>query len=218
MSRLGSDSRFYQALASATDLVVLNLAMVLAALPLITGGAVLTGGLVVSQQMLQGNGVRPLADFGTAFRRSFWPATVAWLGGLGLAGLLVWEWLIAGQLVSPLAGWLVRGLVLLVGLLAAMVSLWFWPLLARRLHCDERVRLAELPRLLETALLASLQHLPRSLGGLLVGIGPILLGLASPQVGARLLLWFGVIGVALAGYLVLVLLRGPLGIRPASGD
>ncbi len=218
MRGLGSDSRVYQALASATDLVVLNLAMVLAGLPLVTGGAVLTGGLAVSQGMVRGDGVRPLADFGTAFRRGFWPATVAWLGGLGLAGLLVWEWLIAGQLVSPLAGWLVRGLVLLVGLLAAMVALWFWPLLARRLHTAERVRLAELPRLLETALLASLQHLPRSLAGLLIGIGPILLAVVSPQVGARLLLWFGVVGVALAGYLVVLLLRVPLGIKPASGE
>ena len=65
-------------------------------------------------------------------------------GWTGLAGLLVWGWLIAGQLVSPLASWLVRGLVLLVGLLAAMVALWFW-LLARRLHTAEQVRLAELP-------------------------------------------------------------------------
>ena len=68
----------YQALASATDLVVLNLAMVLAGLPLVTGGAVLTGGLAVSQGWSGATGA-PAGDFGTAFRRGFWPATVAWL-------------------------------------------------------------------------------------------------------------------------------------------
>ena len=81
MRGLGSDSRVYQALASATDLVVLNLAMVLAGLPLVTGGAVLTGGLAVSQGMVRGDGVRPLADFGTAFRLSGQPPS--WLGGRG---------------------------------------------------------------------------------------------------------------------------------------
>lgn len=214
----GTDSPIYHALGLATDLVVLNLAMVLLGVPVLTGGAVLTAGLAVSQRMVGGDSVRPLIEFGSAFRRGFLPATVAWLGGLLLAALLVWEWLIAGQLISATTGWLVRGLILLVGLLAALVSLWFWPLLARRLLSAERVAVAELPRLLQTALLVSLKHLPRSLVALLVVLGPVLIGLASPEVGARLLLWFGVVGVALAGYLVILLFRVPLGIHPVLAE
>ena len=41
MKGLPSDSRFYQALGMAIDLVALNLAMVVTGLPVVTGGAAL---------------------------------------------------------------------------------------------------------------------------------------------------------------------------------
>lgn len=220
MKGLPSDSRFYQALGMAIDLVVLNLAMVVTGLPVVTGGAALVAGLLVCLRMVSGDAVRPIRDFLAAFGRAFLPATLVWLAGLGLAGLLAWEWVVAGRLVSPVAAAVTRGLVLLGGLLLGLAGVWFWPLLARRALQDEPIGVAEVVPLLQTALLAGLKHLPRSLAALLVVLVPPLLGLVSAEIGARMLLWFALIGCGLAAYLVVLLLHVPLGIqtRPAEDD
>ena len=220
MKGLPSDSRFYQALGMAIDLVVLNLAMVVTGLPVVTGGAALVAGLLVCLRMVRGDAVRPIRDFLAAFGRAFLPATLVWLAGLGLAGLLAWDWVVAGRLVSPVAAAVTRGLVLLGGLLLGLAGVWFWPLLARRALQDEPIGVAEVVPLLQTALLAGLKHLPRSLAALLVVLVPPLLGLVSAEIGARMLLWFALIGCGLAAYLVVLLLHVPLGIqtRPAEDD
>ena len=220
MKGLPSDSRFYQALGMAIDLVVLNLAMVVTGLPVVTGGAALVAGLLVCLRMVRGDAVRPIRDFLAAFGRAFLPATLVWLAGLGLAGLLAWEWVVAGRLVSPVAAAVTRGLVLLGGLLLGLAGVWFWPLLARRALQDEPIGVAEVVPLLQTALLAGLKHLPRSLAALLVVLVPPLLGLVSAEIGARMLLWFALIGCGLSAYLVVLLLHVPLGIqtRPAEDD
>ena len=220
MKGLPSDSRFYQALGMAIDLVALNLAMVVTGLPVVTGGAALVAGLLVCLRMVSGVAVRPIRDFLAAFGRAFLPATLVWLAGLGLAGLLAWEWVVAGRLVSPVAAAVTRGLVLLGGLLLGLAGVWFWPLLARRALQDEPIGVAEVVPLLQTALLAGLKHLPRSLAALLVVLVPPLLGLVSAEIGARMLLWFAIIGCGLAAYLVVLLLHVPLGIqtRPAEDD
>lgn len=213
MKGLPSDSRFYQALGMAIDLVVLNLAMVVTGLPVVTGGAALVAGLLVCLRMVRGDAVRPIRDFLAAFGRAFLPATLVWLAGLGLAGLLAWEWVVAGRLVSPVAAAVTRGLVLLGGLLLGLAGVWFWPLLARRALQDEPIGVAEVVPLLQTALLAGLKHLPRSLAALLVVLVPPLLGLVSAEIGARMLLWFAIIGCGLSAYLVVLLLHVPLGIQ-----
>ena len=220
MKGLPSDSRFYQALGMAIDLVVLNLAMVVTGLPVVTGGAALVAGLLVCLRMVRGDAVRPSRDFLAAFGRAFLPATLVGFAGLGLAGLLAWEWVVAGRLVSPVAAAVTRGLVLLGGLLLGLAGVWFWPLLARRALQDEPIGVAEVVPLLQTALLAGLKHLPRSLAALLVVLVPPLLGLVSAEIGARMLLWFALIGCGLAAYLVVLLLHVPLGIqtRPAEDD
>ncbi|MGI5951745.1 MAG: DUF624 domain-containing protein [Brooklawnia sp.] len=218
MSWLSTDSRFYRALGLATDLVLLNLLLVLVSLPVVTAGAGLVGCLVVCLGMVTGDGVRPRRTFFTAFAHGLVPATVAWLGTLALAGLMVWEWLVAGQLISAAATLAIRAVLLLAALLLGMVSTWFWPLLARRATAGNPVRLAELAPLLRTALLASIKYLPRSLLGMLIVVIPPLAGLVSVQVGVRLLLWFVLIGWALASYLVVLVLRHPLGIEVAPDE
>lgn len=218
MSWLSTDSRFYQALGLATDLVLLNLLLVLVSLPVVTAGAGLSACLVVCLGMVSGDGPRLGRTFFAAFARGLVPATVAWLGTVALAALMVWEWLIVGQLISSAATLAIRAVLLLAALLLGMVSIWFWPLLARRVAAGSPVRLAELAPMLRTALLASIKHLPRSLLGILIVVVPPLAGLASVQVGVRLVLWFVLIGWALASYLVVLVLRRPLGIELAPDE
>ncbi len=207
-----SDSRLYHALSLATDLVVINLVLVLVSLPVVSIGAALTACLVVCMQLVAGTLARPLTEFFTAFGRAFWPATIVWLGSLGLGVLLVWEWAVAGQLVSPTLRLGVRGVILFAALVLVLVSIWFWPMLARRTMAGQQPRAGELVALLRDALLASVQQLPRSLAALAVVAAPVVVGMVSVEVGARLILWFVLIGFALAAYLVVLVLREPLGV------
>lgn len=218
MSAFSTDSRFYRTLGLATDLVLLNVVAVVLGLPFVTVGAALLACLVVCLQMVQGAGARPLREFFDAFKRGFVPATVAWLATAVLLALLWWEWLVAGQLVSQTAALVIRAVLLLVAMLLALVSVWFWPLLALRLLNTGRVGLGELLPLARTALLAAVKYLPRSLLAVVVVVGPPVLGLVSIEIGARLLLWFVLIGWALAAYLVVLILRRPLGLELRGED
>lgn len=218
MNAFAGESRLYRTLGLATDLVVLNLALVLVSLPVLTSGAGLLACFAVCLHMVQGSGSKPLRTFFASFKRGFVPATVLWLAMLIVGALLVWEWLVTGQLISAGLAWAIRAVLLLAALLLGLVNIWVWPLLAARINADERVRLTELPALLQTALLAGIKHLPRSLLGLLVVTLPPAIALVSVEIGARLILWFALIGWALACYLVVLLLRRPLGLELPADD
>lgn len=218
MNPFASGSRFAAALLLATDLVLLNLAMVLTGLPVVTAGAGLTAGLVVCLQMVAGTSSRPMRQFVEAFRRTFVPATIVWLGVVGLGVLLVWEWVVAGRLALPIVALVARTVVLVTALLLGLVGVWFWPLLALRMNEGDRVGMGEIVPLLQTALLAGLKHLPRSLAGLVIVAAPLLVGLLSVEIGARMIIWFVLIGLALAAYLLVLLVRGPLGVELATAE
>ncbi len=219
MASVGVGSRFFSAWTLAADLVLVNLAMVLVGLPVVTVGAGLVACFVVCLQLVSGAGAQPLRTFFRSFARGFLPATLAWLAFAVLGALLVWEWAVVGQLVSATATQVVRVLLLVMGLLAAMVGVWFWPLLARRLmDAESPVRLGELLPLARTALLASLKYLPRTLLALLIVAAPLVLAALSPALGARVIIWFVLIGLALACYLVVLVLRVPLGVQLDEDD
>ncbi len=208
-----SDSRFFQAWTLATELVLLNLLMVATGLPVITLGAVLTAGFVSCIHLVTGRSGRPLREYLQAFKRAFVPATVLWLATAAFVALLIWEWLVVGQLASSTLALVFRSVLLLAALLLAIVSVWVWPLLARRIINDEPMTIAGLPPLLRSALLAGIRHLPRSLAASVVVAIPLALAAISPLVGARVIIWFVIIGLSLACYLITLILRVPLGIE-----
>lgn len=213
-----SDSRFFQAWTMAADLVVLNVLMALTGLPLLTGGAVLTAGLAVCLQMVSGTSGKPLTEYFRAFGRVFLPATVIWIAEVGLAALMFWEWAVTGQLASPVVALFARAILLLAGLLLGLTSIWFWPLLAKRVVAGDAVRMDDLIPLLKTALFAGLKYLPRSLVAVAIVVVPYAFAATSVDVGSRMLFWFAVIGMALACYLVMLVLRTPLGITLPDVD
>lgn len=220
MASVGVGSRFFSAWTLAADLVLVNLALVLVGLPVVSFGAGLAACFVVCLQLVSGTGAQPLRTFFTAFARGLVPATLAWLASAGLGALLFWEWSVTGQLVSATVGLVVRSVLLVVGVLLAGTSVWFWPLLARRLSTADAdpLRLGELLPLARSALLASIKFLPRTLLALLVVAAPFVLAALSPALGARVVIWFVLIGLALACYLVVLLLRAPLGVELDADD
>lgn len=213
MRSFSFDSRFYQALALAGELVLVNLVMVVAMVPGVTAGAAVAACFVVCFAILSGDAAQPVRRFVDAFVRLFVPATLLWLGMVGLALLLGWEWRVVGQFRSGTAMLVVHAVIGLVAGLLAVVGVWCWPIMARRFAAAGRVETAAILPLARAALLAGLRYLPRTLAALAVTAGPLAFGLALPGLGVRLVFWYLVIGLSLACYLVALLVRGPLGVH-----
>lgn len=218
MRALSTDSPIYRALSLATDLVLINFMMLLTMLPVVTAGAGLSAGFACCLQILRGDGRQLVRQFTTSFVRCFAPATIGWLGVLGLSGLLGWEWVVTGQLAATGLVIGARAVLVFAILLLAMVTVWLWPLLARDQLAGKPIRIGGLLGLGRTALLASVKFLPRTVAGLAVVIGPLVGGALLPQLGARLLIWYLVIGLAFGSYLLGLLVRRPLGIEMPSDE
>ncbi len=215
MNRFGAGSKVYAALSMAAELVLINILILLTSLPLITGGMALTAGFAACLAIIGGTG-SPVRQFLTTLRTAWLPATLAWLALLVLATLLAWEMSVVGQMRSALLSTIAYAVLGLAALLVMLTTLWFWPLLARRSLTGEQVGVREGLELARTALLASVKYLPRSLVAAVIVGAPLAVGLLSPEVGARLLLWNAAIGVALTCYLILLAFRAPLGV--SMGD
>ena len=102
-----TEGKFYGALSLAADLVIVNVMMLVAMLPVVTGGAALRAATVVITQLLNNEAGTPVRTFLREFTRK-WKASTVW-------------WFITTALMlfaSVLSG---------VCVLAA-VSVWFYPL------------------------------------------------------------------------------------------
>jgi len=199
MRLLSPDSRFFQAVSKAADLVLVNLMVVLLSLPVVTAGAAVAGSYRSVTEMVTDSGSHPVRTMLIGFKQTFVRATAVWSGFLGLAVLLWWEWSVAGRLANPLLarGWQV--LVLLVGLLTAITMLWYLPLVS---SSDKGV----LP-LLKASLLAAIRYLPRTAMGLWFFLtGPILVVL-SPAAAPAALVFALLVGPALCCYLFAVMIH-----------
>lgn len=213
MSRLGAGSRVHAALSMAAELVLVNILMVAFSIPIVTGGIALTAGFAACLALVGGTSQTPVRQFLATVRTAWLPATVAWLVLLGFSVLMVWESSVVGQMRSALLSTIAYAVLGLAGLLVMLTALWFWPLLARRSLTGAPVGLDEGLTTVRTALLASLKYLPRSIVAAAVIGAPLVLGLLSPEIGARLLLWNAAIGVGLTCYLIVLVFRAPLGVQ-----
>lgn len=224
MSRAIGDSRVYRVLQLLGDLVVINVLTVVGILPVITAGASLTAGLACCMRMVEGREGHVAAQWWAAFRRSGRHTTLTWILAVALTGLLAWEWLAAGYLASTMLARASMVVVTIAALLLSLVMAWYLPIAARDALSSPGAAgasrlLPEVARRWRQALLASVRLLPRSVLVLVVTWGPVALAASAPGVGARLLLGAVVILVALVLYLVVLVVRTPLGLaEPADDD
>ncbi len=228
MSRSLGDSRIYRVLQLAADLVVINVLTVLGCIPIVTAGASLTAGLACCMRMVEGDEGHVSTAWWRSFRRCGRHVTITWLAAGLLTILLAWEWILAGYLVSATLAQVSMAIVFCVGLVLALTMAWYLPIAARDSLRGPNSGVGEgagvirgvLLRLRQ-ALLVSVRLLPRTLGVLVVVWGPVIIGASSPGLGARMLLGCVVILMALVQYLVVLVVRKPLGLTAAgetSGD
>ncbi len=204
-SFFGPDSGLYKAISWIGALVVINLCWLVTGLPVVTVGAGLCAVFASCISLIAGD--RVWRSFFRAFLAAFPTATLAWLFDLVVAALIGWEWVVSGQLAAPALMFGFRALLLVAALILLMVNVWFFPLLARRVHNGEKTELSDLPRIAKAAVLAAFRYLPRTGLGVLIWAVPVVVSLFSMQIAARLIIVMSVFGLAFCAYLVTLLLH-----------
>ena len=160
------DSRFYAALSLAADLVIVNVAMVIAALPVITGGAAVRAGGFVIRQLAREEGSKSLRTFAQEFRRDLGKSTGMWLAVVSVTVLSLYERWVFGNVALPptliflFTAGIVSGLIIVYG-----VATWFYP------DCDLRY-----------AVVAAFAHAPRTIAAVFLLALPLFVIVFSPAI------------------------------------
>ncbi|WP_165215934.1 hypothetical protein [Schaalia sp. ZJ1691] len=208
-SPLGPQSSIYRALTWITVLMTANVVSV------ILGGFVITGGLVcgaltlVCISLIHSESASIFRGLATVARLGAASVTIAWISEVLLAMLLVWEWVITGHLINVVLAVAFRAVIVFVALILSITHIWFWPLAAFRMHQGLPLPLRVLPRIVKASVLGAISSLPRTLATAIVAVAPAFLAMISVHWSVRVLVWYGLIGCALASYL------GVLTVRPA---
>lgn len=187
-----ANTPFWQGVSRCADLIVLNLLFLVAAAPIVTGGAAFTALYDTAWRLLDERGGGVWRLYWQSFRANFWRATAIWavVGTVGLAVGLGWALLPLDELVA----WRV-----LLTMLYLLVFPYFFYLQAR---FDNPVS-----RTLRNALLIPLGRLPYAAGALAITTVLVLLIVSTvrfiPQLLPPLLLG----GFGLAAYAATPLLN-----------
>ncbi|WP_070463153.1 DUF624 domain-containing protein [Corynebacterium sp. HMSC29G08] len=184
------------------DIVILNMFLVVACLPVVTVGAAVRAANVVVRDMIQGVGSRYWLRFLRELTSHWKPATIYWLLLVVLLGLLAYQQFVVFQAgVSGFALTVIQALVLSGLFLIMGVTVWFYGLASSRP--------APFGPLLIDATLSTLRHLPHTLGAVVVlaagvwGVVALPIGWAVPLTVFLL--------PALTIYVIRLIIAGPLG-------
>ena len=164
--------RLMSALSLLGELVVLNFAMLLCCLPVITAGAAVSASCVCARKILCGEqGASVFKDFFLAFKQNFYQATALWLIQLAITLVFCGDIYYAVNIAES-SFFLVFGIVGL--LLSFAVSLWAYPLQSRFDNTTGR-------HIINAALLA-VGVLPKTLLLMLLWLVPLALTLLVPEI------------------------------------
>ena len=128
-----ADSPLMEGLSKITDLVILNLAVMVCCLPIITAGAAITGMHYVLLKMVRNEEGYILRSYFKSFKENFLQATGMWLIFLavGIAFGLDLRLTGPGAEVSLQLPAVFRGLLIAAGIYIFAIYLYAFPLLAR---------------------------------------------------------------------------------------
>lgn len=203
MRLFNPDSRFMAVFSLFADLVVVNMLMVLSALPVLTAGAALRAGNVVIGQMVRGVGSGYGVRFVRELPRRFAAVTGYWLLALLLAAVLVYQqWVLFRASVEGPALTALQVLALSGALLIAGVAVWFFALGAAS------------RRALADAVVLAVAHLPCTVAALALCLGAVACVVYLPVAWSVPLVFF--LLPAFTVYLVRLVLAGALGERLAA--
>lgn len=125
------DSEFMESLSYVADYLIINVLCVLFSLPIITAGAAFTARYYVSMKMVRGEEPQVAKAFMKSFKENFVQATVIWVFGVAILGVLAWDWysvLYGDSRDMFFAG---KIILLVISLLAASTLYNVFPFIAR---------------------------------------------------------------------------------------
>ena len=201
--------RLMDALSLTGELVVLNFAMLLCCLPVITAGASVSAGCAVAQKMLRGEQDASIfKEFFLRLRRNFAQATGLWLAQLVASAVFGGDIYYAVTISeSRNTFFLVFGIAGL--LLVFALSLWAYPLQSRYEN--------SLGGHIKNAALLAVLHFPKTLLLMLLWLLPLSLTLFVPEIlKAAGWIWM-LCGFAGLQYLSAAILRPVLDSASGSG-
>ena len=198
-----TEGKFYGALSLAADLVIVNVMMLVAMLPVVTGGAALRAATVVITQLLNNEAGTPVRTFLREFTRKWKASTVWWFITTALMLFAVYEFYVIFRAdVGNTTRLLLCASVLSGVCVLAAVGVWFYPLA----HMGG-VR----STLTHSVQLAFAQPL-RTIVGVIFTLSPLLVfAVAGSQLGV-VVVFYALIGAAFTQYLVLLALGENAGV------
>jgi uncharacterized membrane protein YesL len=152
-------------LEKVTDLLILNFAVIIFSIPIVTGGAALTAAHYVTIKMYREEG-HVLKNFWKAFKENLKQSTAIWLVILLVAAIsfyVLFGFSSSGEAVTAA----VKGVVLAGLLLIALPLMWLFPLQSRFFN--------KIATTLKNAALLSFRHIGRSFGMIAICLIPIIL-------------------------------------------
>lgn len=92
MGIFNPDSDFMQGLSYVADYLILNVLCLLLSLPIITAGAAFTARYYVAMKMVRGEEPAVFKSFFKSFKDNFVQATIIWVFGAVILGVIAWDW------------------------------------------------------------------------------------------------------------------------------
>jgi uncharacterized membrane protein YesL len=152
-------------LEKVTDLLMLNFAVILFSIPIVTGGAAFTAAHYATIKAYRGEG-HILKNFWKAFKENLKQSTAIWLVILLVAVISSYVLLgfsSSGEAVTAA----IKGVVLAGLVLIALPLMWLFPLQSRFVN--------KIATTLKNAFLLSFRHIGRSFGMIAISLIPIML-------------------------------------------
>lgn len=199
MRIFNADSPLMEGLSKITDLVILNLVVLVCCIPVITAGAALTGMHYVLLKIVRNEEGYIVRSYFKSFKENFLQATGIWLIFLALGSVFVLDLRLTGGgagsgIQLPV---LFRYLLVAGGVYIFMIYLYVFPLLARFKN--------SVPGTLRNAAVLTAASFPRTIGMAVVTIAfPLVVILFKPILPLLILL-----GISGPGY-VCALLYNPV--------
>lgn len=195
MRIFNADSPLMEGLSKITDLVILNLVVLVCCLPVFTAGAALTGMHYVLLKMVRNEEGYIVRSYFKSFRENFLQATGMWMIFLAAGFLFMLDLRLTGGgagggIQLPV---LFRYLLIAAGIYLFMVYLYAFPLLARFSN--------SVPGTLRNAAVLTVASFPRTIGMAVASIAfPLVVIIFKPILPLLILL-----GISGPGYLCALL-------------
>lgn len=173
------DSPLMNFLNRVSDIMILNLMVILFSLPIFTAGAAITAAYSIAYKMVKNEESYIVRGFFKAFKENFKQSTIIWLIFLLIFAVLFMDYRILFYSGLEIGGWIICGVVAVTVILAMGFSFVF-PLQARFSNTVKNT--------IKNSFLMALSHLPSAVLFVISYAVPILLIYLVPQIGPIILL------------------------------